>query len=55
MKTYLFIKMIEVDNYKKANLIVYKQPIGKLIYLVYSIRLDNLFIVGKLSRYNIDS
>ena len=54
MKTRYFINIQKSGNYKKAKIKPYLQLIGKLIYLLYGIKLDISFIVKKLSKYNID-
>lgn len=46
------IEMLEPENYKKTDLCMYQQLIGKLIYLAYGIRPDIPFVVGQLSRHN---
>lgn len=54
MITGLSIEMLEPNNYKKTNLNIYQQLIGKLIYLAYGTRLDIAFIVGQFNKHNID-
>lgn len=46
-----FIKIIELDNYEKVELQLYQYFIGKLIYFVFNIRPDIMFVVGQLSKY----
>lgn len=48
IKTGFAIKMTEPEDYKEANLRIYRQLIGKLMYLVYGIRPDISFVVGQL-------
>lgn len=50
IKTWNFIDIHKVDNYKEANLKVYQQFIEKLMYLSYKTRPDITFIVGQLNR-----
>lgn len=52
IKTSLFIKIINLKDYKEVNFYIYQRFIKKLIYFSYSIRLDIAFIVKKLNRYN---
>lgn len=47
-----FIDMHKADDYEEVDLKVYQQIIGKLMYLLYGIRLDIAFVVGQLSRQN---
>lgn len=54
IKTNSSIKMIQSDNYKELELCPYHYFTSKLIYLIYDIRLDIVFIVGQLSKYNSD-
>lgn len=44
--------MAEPEDYEKADLCIYQQLIGKLIYLTYKTRPDITFIVGQLNRHN---
>lgn len=46
--------MQEENDYKKANLKTYQQLVNKLIYLSYSTRLNIAFVVGQLSKYNLN-
>lgn len=46
--------MTDLKNYEKANLRTYQQLIGKLMYLICSIRSDITFAVRQLSKYNAD-
>lgn len=48
------IEMTKSEDYKEADFYTYQWLIGKLIYLVYGTRLDISFVVGQLSRYNVD-
>lgn len=49
-----FIEILEDDNYKEIDIMVYQRLIRKLMYLLYSTRPDIAFIVGQLSKWNID-
>lgn len=49
-----FIKMQKVTDYKKVEIKTYKQVIEKFIYLSFTIRLDILFAVSQLSKYNVN-
>lgn len=54
MKAGLPINMLDLKNYKKANLYTYQRLIEKLIYFSCSTKLDISLIIGQLSRHNID-
>lgn len=54
IKSRLSIKMIDLEDYKKANFYTYQQLIGKLIYLAYSMRPDIAFVVEQLSKHNVN-
>lgn len=54
MKAGSFINMQKADDYKKTNLKTYPQLIKKLIYLSYGTKPDILFVIGQLSKQNID-
>lgn len=54
MKANLSIEMNKPDNYDKTNLRDYQQFIEKLIYFMYKTRLNIVFVVRRLSKYNID-
>lgn len=45
------IKMIDIEDYKKADLRIYQKLIKKLIYLLCDIRLDIAFVIGQFSKY----
>lgn len=49
-----FINIQKEDNYEKANLKIYQQLVGKLIYFLCSTRPDITFVVGQLNKYNSD-
>lgn len=49
-----FIEMQGEDDYKKVDLKVYQWLIGKLMYLSYRTRPDISFVVGQLSKRNVD-
>lgn len=55
MKASSSIEMSELEDYEEADLCMYQRLIRKLIYLSYDIWLDIIFVVGQLSRHNIDS
>lgn len=54
MKTDLFIKMTKTNDFKNVNLVVYKQFIKKLIYLICKIKPNIAFAVCRLSKHNAD-
>lgn len=54
IKTSSFIKITEVNNCKRTKLLTYQQLIEKLIYLLYNMRIDILFVIERLSKYNTD-
>lgn len=54
MKTSYFIKMTEYNNHRKAEIKLYQQLIGKLIYLLCSIRPDITFAIKQLNKHNLD-
>lgn len=54
IKMGLSIKMLDLKDYKEANLYTYQRPIEKLMYLSYSTRPDISFVVEQLSRHNTD-
>ncbi len=54
MKTGSSLKIIKLDDYKEAELCLYQHFISKLIYLAYGTRLEIVFVVGQLSRHNIN-
>ncbi len=55
IKTGSAIEMNEPDDYNEADLGEYQRLIGKLMYLVCGTRLDKVFVVGRLGKYNADS
>lgn len=55
MKTGLFIKMLELNNYNKTDFYIYQQLIKKLIYLICKTRLDIVFAIRQFNRQNADS
>lgn len=55
MKAESFIDIQEEDDYKKADLKTKQQFVGKLMYLLYDIRLDITYMIGQLSKHNFDS
>lgn len=54
MKADSAIKMMESKDYEEANLYIYQQVIDKLMYLAWGTKPDISFVVGQLSRYNVD-
>lgn len=54
MKTSHFIKMTEYNNYEKAEIKLYQQLIGKLIYLSCGTRPDIVFAIRQLNKHNLD-
>lgn len=44
--------MIDLEDYKKANLHTYQRFVGYLMYFSCGKRPDIIFVVGQLSRYN---
>ena len=52
MKPGSSIKMNKPDDYDIANLEDYQKFIGKLIYFVFKIESDIMFIIWKMSKYN---
>lgn len=54
IKVSYFIKVLEFNNYNKANLKFYQYLIRKLIYLLSGIRSKIAFAVSQLSKYNAD-
>lgn len=53
IKIVLFIKIIDLKNYKKANFCIY-QFITKLRYFAYKTKLNIAFAIGQFSKYNIN-
>ena len=49
MKAKIFIKIQDNNNYRRARFKDYQQLIDKLIYLLYSIKLDISFVVGEFN------
>lgn len=54
MKVSSFIEMLEPHNYKEADLTIYQQLLGKLMYLACKTRPDITFIFRRLSKHNVD-
>lgn len=54
MKTGNFIEMQDKDNYEEVNLKVYQCLIDKFIYLFCKTRPDISFVIGQLSKRNVD-
>lgn len=54
MKTGSTLLLDQAKDYIQANLIIYQQLIGKLIYLTFVTRPNIAFVVYQLSRYNSD-
>lgn len=54
MKASSIIEINNADNYKEINNKVYQHIIEKLIYLLYSTKLDIAFVVGQLNKQNAD-
>lgn len=52
MKVETFIKMFKNNNYEKTDIKTYQCLIKKLIYLLYNIRSNIVFIIGHLSKQN---
>lgn len=46
------IEMNEPNNYNKTNLTIFQWLISNFIYLTCETRLDIVFIIGKLGKYN---
>lgn len=46
--------MSKLEDYKKADLWIYQKFVGKLIYLLYGIRLDIAFLGRQFSKPNAD-
>lgn len=54
MKTGNFIEMQDEDNYEEVDLKVYQCLIGKLMYLSCGTKPNISFVVGQLSKRNVD-
>lgn len=54
MKAGLSIEMTDLKDYDKPNLHINQKLIRKLIYLLWGTRPDIAFVVGQLSRHNIN-
>lgn len=54
MKAGSSIKMIDPKDYNTTDLNIYPKLVEKLIYLLYGIRSDIIFVVKQLSRYNVN-
>ena len=48
------IDISDINAYKEEDLYTYQQLIGKLIYLAYGTRPDIAFVIGQLSKHNVD-
>ncbi len=55
MKACCFIEMSEPGDYEKVDIKPYQRLIGKLMYLSCGTRSDIAFVVGQLSKYNLDT
>lgn len=44
--------MINLKNYKKVDLCIYYRLIKRLIYFLYKTKLDIIFVIRKLNKYN---
>lgn len=44
--------MIDPEDYEKTKLCIYQWPIGKLMYLVYEMRSEIVFVIEQLNKYN---
>ncbi len=54
MKAGSSIEMTEPEDYKETDLRIYQQLVGKLMYLAFGTRPDITFVVGQLSKHNVD-
>lgn len=54
MKAGSTIEMTEPEDYEKADLRIYQRLIGKLMYLACGKRPNISFVVGQLSRHNVN-
>ena len=54
MKAGSAIEMTEPENYEETDLRIYQQLVGKLMYLVFGTKPDIAFVVGQLSKHNVD-
>ncbi len=54
MKAGSSIKMEDLEDYEKTDLLIYQQLIDKLMYLAYNTRPDIAFAVELLSKHNAD-
>lgn len=54
LKTTSTFLLDQAEDHIQVDLIIYQQLIKKLIYLAYKIRPDITFVVGQVSRHNIN-
>ena len=54
MKAGSVLFLDQAGDHIQANLTIYKQLIRKLMYLAYRTRPDIAFIIGQLSRHNLN-
>lgn len=54
IKASFLIGMLKPHDCKAVNLIIYQQLVSKFMYLACGIRLDIVFTVRRLSKYNIN-
>ena len=54
MKAGSSIEMSDPEDYEEADLCTYQRLIGKLMYLACGTRPDIAFVVGQLSKHNVD-
>lgn len=54
MKIETFIKIFKNNNYEKTDIKTYQRLIKKLMYLLCNIRSNIVFIIGHLSKRNIN-
>ena len=54
MKARCFIDIQKPGDYEEAKIKPYQRLIGKLMYLLYGTKPDISFVVGQLSKHNID-
>ncbi len=54
MKAGSTIEMTEPEDYEETDLRKYQRLIGQLMYLACGTRRDIAFVVGQLSKHNVD-